>query len=206
MSADLRPTLNRVLAIAFVCVAILGSRQTAAAAPLFVVDIDTSALAGTQADLAFDLVDGDGLANTTVTIETFATDAVLGPASGTSSVTGALPGLLSITDADFFNEALQSLSLGQFIRFVINANSANAGPVADQLSLFLLGPGGVPLYATTDPTGADALLALDLTASSTSVTVFDDATKVAAVPEPATLVLLAAGCVGLASRGRRKTA
>ena len=56
------------------------------------------------------------------------------------------------------------LDLGSQARFRITLSRASGGALPDQLSLFLLtsGTAGVPLFATTDATGAGALATFDL--------------------------------------------
>lgn len=70
------------------------------------VTVETGALSGVAAQLAFDLVDGDGAANNAVTITAFASDGALGSATPLGGVTGSLPGPVTIDDTGFFNERL----------------------------------------------------------------------------------------------------
>jgi hypothetical protein len=195
-----------LLAMALVCVP-----QLASALPITIV-IDTAALEGTSAQLAFDFIDGDGPSNS-VAISGFSSDGTLGAATTTGGVSGTLPGLVTLTDDEFFNELMTGIVLGSTLSFTFDT-TANAGVPPDQLSIFLLNAAGsAPLFATLDPTGADALLAFDIDAAGTlslfhavdgSVLVTEGTPPPAAVPEPTTLLLLAGGCATFAWRRRRR--
>src|SRR5215472_13142441 len=74
-----------------------------ASASSILVTVDTSALSGAQADLAFDLVNGGAPANT-VTVSKFVTDGTLGASSSKGSVTGAFPASVILSDGSFFSE------------------------------------------------------------------------------------------------------
>src|ERR1700730_5269138 len=67
------------------------------------ITIDTSSLAGMNAALAFDLINGGPPANS-MTISGFASNGTLGAGSSTGGVTGAFPGTVTIMDTAFFNE------------------------------------------------------------------------------------------------------
>ncbi|MEP7162824.1 MAG: NF038129 family PEP-CTERM protein [Candidatus Moraniibacteriota bacterium] len=121
--------------------------------------LNTSSLAGTNAVLAFDLIDG-GTPGNTVTISGFSSNGTLGSFSVTGDVTGSLPGTVTFSDSQFFNEYLQNILLGSTLSFTFDATGNPADPLSfpDAFSLFLLDPAtGLPLYATSDPTGANAL-------------------------------------------------
>src|SRR4051812_1745925 len=96
-------------------VAFTSISRLAAATPIF-VSIDTSSIAGTSAQLAFDVADGGAPANSVV-ISDFTTDGTLGPSSATGGVSGSLPGSVTLNDAAFFSELLTGLILGTTISF-----------------------------------------------------------------------------------------
>src|SRR5215469_7505798 len=81
------------------------------------VSIDTTVLSGTSGTLAFDFIDGDGVINNSVSIVNFASDATLEPGIPTGSVTGDLPGTVTLSDTNFFNELLVPATLGSSITF-----------------------------------------------------------------------------------------
>lgn len=150
------------LARAVLVAAFLGALPASASSIL--VTVDTSALAGTTADLAFDLVNGGAPANS-VTISKFATDGALGTSSSKGSVTGAFPASVTLSDGSFFSEYLQTETLGKSLSFVVDTTGlAPAGAsLPDGFSFFFLDhTSGKPLFTTSHPTGANALLLLNI--------------------------------------------
>ena len=132
------------------------------------VTVDTTSLAATQMQLAFDFIDG-GLPSNTVTVSGFTTNGSLGVSSISGGVSGMLPGTVALTDSSFFNEYLQLITLGTSLSFLLDATALGPdfGSAPDSFSFFLLDPStGFPV-ATDDPTGAGALLTLDIGGSAT---------------------------------------
>lgn len=178
------------------------------------VTVDTSPLAGSASQLAFDFIDGDAAANSII-LSAFATDGVVGSASSLGAVSGTLPGPVMLSDGDFFNEYLLDITLGESLSFLFEAtsNASAPGSFLDAFSFFVLDPVTLfPLFSTTDPTGADALFAfnIDGTASGDLYvhdTAFSDISwsvkPATAVPEPGTLWLLAAGAAAIGLQRRR---
>jgi hypothetical protein len=168
--------------------------------------------------LAFDFIDGDSISgNNTVVVSDFYTTVTLGNSSVSGGVTGTLiPGPVKLTDSGFFNEFLQELTLGDTIRFTLNLTEqrASGSPTPDSFVFFLLDDLLLPLFATTDPTSADALFAVDIDGTSGGVRynfayagTNDPVTwtlePVASVPLPSTALLMGAGLLGgLAARRR----
>ena len=142
-----------------------GGMQVSAASALFDVTMDTSALNGTPASLVFDFIDGDSLVNS-VTISDFAGDGVYDPTAAMTfgDVTGALNTSAVLGDSSGFSELLQPIVLGDALSFMLALSDQFSGvDLPDRLTLFLLDQSGsFPLYATSDPSGSDALLAIDL--------------------------------------------
>jgi hypothetical protein len=181
------------------------------------VAVDTSALSGTPAYLAFNFINYDPASNS-VTIADFFTDGTLGGASTTPGVTGTLlPGPVTLTDADFFNEFLQELTLGSTVSFTLTlTQQAPSGSPPDSFAFFLLDATYFPLFETTDPAGTGALFAVDIdgtasgalfnfaptdTASGVTWTI----EPVASVPLPSTAWLIGTGLLGgLAARRRMR--
>ena len=169
------------------------------------VNVDTSLISGTPAQLAFDFIYGGGPSSNTATISAFSTTGTLGtngPNSG--NVTGTLPGTVSLStaSASFFNEYLTDITLGTNFSFQLGAttNAPGPGSLPDAFSLFVLDPTtGLPLFTTTDPTGADSLLTLNIDGSPQGVlSVFsapggESVVTTSAVPEPGTMLLMGTG-------------
>ncbi len=179
----------------------------------------SSALSGTNAQLAFDFIDGDYVVNNTVSISGFSTDGVLGASSTVGGVSGNLPANVTINDDDFFNELLQPITLANSISFSLNITENHAGgPTPDSFSLFLLDNAAeFSLFPTTDPFGADALLAVEIIATGDlSLQVFmpkpdgandpvGSVVNAVFIPEPSVFLLLIAGLAGLGTRRTPKT-
>jgi hypothetical protein len=147
---------------ALVLLLVLGGLSHAASAGMITITIDTTSLSGTDAALAFDLVRGDAVDNS-VSILDFSTDGVLGGTSASGGpVSGMLPGSVTLNDEDFFNELLQDIVLANTIAFTLSFTQNFLAPTPSAFSLFLLDATGLPLFATSDPTGSNALFALDI--------------------------------------------
>jgi hypothetical protein len=157
------------------------------------ITIDTSAFNGQTGQLAFDLIDG-GPPSNSITLSQLA---ISGGTLGTPIFTGGASALGSATflliDSSFFNEVLIPLTIGTQIGFRIN--STDLGPtsssIPDSFTTFLLDSSGSPLFPTTDPTGADALLQIDAGVQSASV--FSSTVTAIATPEPSTGLLIVFG-------------
>ncbi|HEV3420774.1 MAG TPA: NF038129 family PEP-CTERM protein [Candidatus Acidoferrum sp.] len=178
------------------------------------VTIGTAALLGTSGTLAFDFIDGDGVVNNTVSIANFISDATIGSGITTGSVSGSLPGTVTLSDASFFNELLVPATLGASISFTIDYTNA-AGAPPDAFTFFLLDNTAINSLVTTDLSG-NALLEIDMTGSSGGAVMLPGAISPAVtvsissgpppppVPEPSSLLLMIAGMATLVSLSPRK--
>jgi hypothetical protein len=113
-----------------------------------------------------------------------------------------------------FNELLQPITLGSSLQFKLQtSNLFNPGGLApDSFAFFILdGAASLPLFATSDPTGAGALFAVDLTGANDGLSVFAapiggpvwtvQPPASGSVPTPGALLLLMAGiCSAYLSR------
>lgn len=201
VSALLRPL--SAVALAFAMIATFA--QASRAAIIYDVNINTTGLSGVFGNLAFDLINGDGANNNSVSITQLTTD-------GTGLVTTDF----SISDVLFFNEVQRSLTFGTFLSFSFSATTNFAGGTPDSFSFFLLNSSGtLSLVTTSDPTGADSLFGLDLDGTAAGLLTTSFATEpqgvsvtvapAAPIPEPASLAtwsLMAAG-IGVFARRRR---
>lgn len=197
---------------------------------LYQVQMDTSALVGHAAgpfSIDFQLIDGDGVADNTVTLSQFAFGGggPLGAASLTGGASGDLSSLVTLTDSAFLNAFVQPFTPGATLSFRLSTTSVFAGGVPDAFSFAILDSTGVEL-PTTGFSGA--FVQLDLEGGEPLVQTFgsDPAQAPAAggapvsiapptvrlmaasAPEPGALALLAvaalpmAGCLR-AARARR---
>ncbi len=179
----------------------------AQAAPVLVT-LDTHLLAGSSAQLAFDLIDG-GAPSNSLQISAFATDGVLGASSATGGVSGQLPGTVNLNDSSFFNEYVQALVFGNWLSFVFDSSDlASGGSLPDGFSLFVLDANGQPLLSTADPTGANASLlyslgeAQGLQLFQSDLLTISAQPQSTAVPEPGSLALLVIAGLALLLVGR----
>jgi hypothetical protein len=150
----------------FGATAALWLATTAAAAEPFTVVINTTPLSGTSGFIVFDFLDGSPGTNELV-VNRFSTNGTLNAGQALGSTTGSLlSGPLRLnTTTNFFNQWSQAITFGTNIRFDFTSTSLS-GVIPDNFSLYLLPSTQVP-FATTDPTGANAAISMDVTASST---------------------------------------
>ena len=185
----------------FFLIAIWGTNNGPAHALSIGFTLDTSSLFGTNANLAFDFIDGAGVNNNTAIISNFLTNGTLGSASSLGGVSGSLATSLNITDTVFFNELLQGINLGNSLSFTLDLTSNFAGGIPDAFSFFILNDAALSSLVTTDLLG-DALFTTDINgtvggilsvASLTNPNI--GVTASLQLPEPDSLLLLMSGIV-----------
>jgi hypothetical protein len=168
--------------------------------------IDTSALTGSGAVFAFDLVGGGDSVNSLV-ISGLQAPASSSSGPSTGNVSGSFPSVTLNTAGSFFNEAqLIVPTLGTLITFRVDTTgiAPSNGGTPDAFSLFLLDPSGSqPLFGTSDPTGANALFLLNIGSDGGNLALYEaenGLVKVSVhpvisspVPEPASLAMLLTG-------------
>ena len=156
----------------------------------FDVTITTVPLQGQAGFAVFDFIQGAPVLNNTVTVSGFTSNAVLGAFTTTGAVMGTLvPGPMTLSDSAFLSEFSQGLTYGTTMSFILNlTTNSSPGGIPDEFSLFLEDSKGNP-FPTSDPTGADSLLAIDITGSPLDPLVFTSDYAIitvteAPVPEP----------------------
>lgn len=192
-----------------------------ARATMIDVTIDTTALLGDPAVLAFDFVDG-GPPDNIVTLSALTSDGTQGSFSTTGNVTGTGPWTFSDAGGSFFNElqvAFDAMGTSLTFQYTTTDNPPDASSFPDAFSMFVLDPSAtLALITTDDPTGADALFLSNIGQGPQGLTVYaaDQAgfsvsasSPSTPVPEPGVLWLLVAGAMAFfapMSRGARHTA
>lgn len=165
--------------------------------------VNTSAISGQNGYLAFDLIGGDSAsANNTAMAGNFITD---GSLLGSSTVI--------LTDTGFWIEETRAITFGSFLNFTLQLTENNAPAGLDEFSFFLLDADGIfSLVSTADPTGADALFAVDIDGSHGGLSsVFEGSLtpSTASIPDDGntfSLLLLSLGSAGLIGLARKFSA
>lgn len=186
----------------------------AADAGPMMITVDTSALAGRPAALAFDFIGDQGNVASVLGFQS-----VNGPL--TPRMIGNLHGDLASglefrTEGTFFNGFIGDFTLGGKFVFELGLSNADpqAGAAPDAFSLFLLETlSAMPLFTTSDPTGANALMRFDIDGRAAgSLNIFhSDIVVVSAVrsvrelPEPPTLLMALPIALLLLARCRKRT-
>lgn len=139
----------------------------------FQVTITTDPIQGQAGFAVFDFIQGAPILNNTVTVSNFMSNAMLGSFTTTGAVMGTLvPGPMTLSDSAFLSEFSQGLTYGTTMSFILNlTTNSSMGGIPDEFSFFLEDSTGTP-FPTSDPTGADSLLAVDITGSPLDFSVF----------------------------------
>ena len=172
--------------MALLCLGTTGAGQAGTIA----VTVNTAGLSGTSGRFEFDLFDGDGLANNTVTISNIVTNGTLG---AVDCSVGCTPSYV-LSDAGGLGILLQDLTLGSSFSFLLNFSNNFGVGSPDQFALFLLNPATnfTLLNTSLDTPFSDALLLVNLDGTARNVQTADTGVSVSAVPEPGYAALLLA--------------
>ncbi|MGJ5819511.1 NF038129 family PEP-CTERM protein [Paludibaculum fermentans] len=186
-------------------------------AAVILVSIDTTPLmTGVTGpySIEFQLVDGDGLINNMVTIDTFTFGG--GSASGAATVAGGVTGDLSssvvMNDTSFFNTFYQPFVPGSLLTFQVTLTGVYVAPTPDAFSFAILN-GSMWEVSTTGM--ANELVFVDLKTPPVisvyqGLAVGDDpvlgapVADLQGVPEPTTGIICLLGLGLLALRPRRR--
>jgi hypothetical protein len=168
----------------------------------FDVNLNTASFSSSSSyAIGFDLIDGDGLLNTTITLSgfSFSGGAPIGSPSLSGGAIGSLATTLVLSDTSFLNELYQGFSPGTSLSFhAVIDTTASPDSVPDSFAFYLYRDGNV--VTTSDPNGVNSVLSADLTTSTTLNNIntssstdpsvaFDAPSVTAAVPEPSTFLI-----------------
>jgi hypothetical protein len=180
------------------------------------VSINTSGLPiSPGSEIFFILTDGSGTgdANNTATMTTFALGGgsvgAVDLANTFGGASGGISSTVSLTDSSFTNVFAETFSAGSSLSFLLNlTTNVDAGGTPDQFSISIVNPSGSFLSPSDPLTGN--LLAINLDSASPSVSTFSSLVNVSTpgpvnTPEPATILLLAAGLAAIALSTKRRT-
>jgi hypothetical protein len=176
------------------------------------VSVDTSALPSIPgSEIVFVLTDGSGLGdmNNTATLSGFAFG--IGGSAGAVDLvnsSGGWSGDLSgaaLTDNAFTNVLGAFFTAGSQLSFVLDlTTNVDGGGTPDQFAFAILDPNGVPI-STTDPTGSNNLLVINLDSATPTVQSYSNQLTTT-VPEPSSLLLVGTALLALGAYSRRKAA
>jgi len=180
------------------------------------VTVDTSALpTSPESEVVFYLIDGSGTGdgNNTAMLTSFGfgggSAGAVDSLNSTGGFSGDMASGVSITDSSFPNVLAQFFNAGSQISFVLNlSTNVDAGPTPDQFGFAILDPSGNPI-PTSDPTGDNNLMVINVDSSSPATVSYSDLVTVApvgtaATPEPSSALMLGAGMFVLVLLSRRR--
>jgi hypothetical protein len=119
-----------------------------------------------------------------------------------TSTTSLADGATMVSD-QFTNEFAGFFTAGSQVSFLLNltTNLAPGAPAPDLFAIYIVDPTG-NLVGSSDPSGFDSLLLINIDSANPSVNSYSSIVSASpvgtmATPEPATLLLLTAGLLGL---------
>ncbi|WP_426111082.1 NF038129 family PEP-CTERM protein [Massilia sp. PWRC2] len=201
--------LPRMFTSAVLALSLLTSSAMALAGPTYHVTLDTSAYSGSNGNIDFLLLAANGATGASAVVSNYVGQ--LGAsADAFGAVAGALPGPLTLTNADGTNEFYQSVIFSKMISFDVAffGDFLNTvGADASSFTIALLNQAG-DAYLGTGPGINQVEFSLTPMSSglagSVMFTATDAGANVAVVPEPSALLLMVAaiGLMGLMLRRR----
>jgi hypothetical protein len=211
--------MKRKTAIAMIMpTALMLAAAACRADEVFDVSLDTSPISGTtEEQLVFELIDGDGVADNSVSLTNFnlggGTPAAPADYLGTSGVSGDLSSGVTMNDSGGVALFSQLVNFGSSLTFLLTTTNvfSAGGPAPDALSMSVYTSGFSACYSDDN---SCALLRLDLTGQPLTPSSFtlNGATAqglpapvvtTANVPEPASLLLVVSALFALGIARKR---
>ncbi|HKE84701.1 MAG TPA: PEP-CTERM sorting domain-containing protein [Vicinamibacterales bacterium] len=189
-------------------------------ASTFDITVDSTFLSGNPAVFIFDFIDG-GPPDNEVTLSALISSGVPASPSYIGNLAAIGTGQWTFSDAggSFFNELqLPFVTMGPSVSFSFTTtdNAPGPGSLPDAFSFFVVSIDDftTPLFTTSDPTGANALLLFNLGQGASGLSVYghdqsgfsiqvrEPGVPPEQVPEPSSLALFAFGTAAMFARRR----
>ncbi len=181
---------------------------------VYIVNVDTSSIAGTTGAIEFQFNPGFNSLPATAQVQQFQSDGTLGTAfPSIGNVTGTLPTTLTFVNDPTLNDYFQEFTFGNSLTFqvVLGGDGINAPDGISSGSGFAYAlwadtAASAPALATSDPFGSAGQIVFDSNGSVAAQSFIGEA-SITPAPEPGTTVLFAAGGLFLlVARRRRRSA
>ena len=191
------------IVIALVAVFLILAQRSAFADDILDVNVNTSSLGALRGSEVFFILTGTG-ANTANIGNISLGGGTPGPVdlattTGGTGASSSLASAISLNDtANFLTVFAQKFSAGSSLSFVLDLTTNVVSPSPDQFSIEIADPNG-NLIPTSDPTLFDNLFTINLDSPNPTSDIYSNLVTVTSpLPEPSTLLLMAAGLAGLA--------
>jgi PEP-CTERM motif len=197
------------MAITVIGICLTLGQRSASADDIVNLKIDTSSLSSLAGSEVFFILTGTGANTANLTnialgggsagaVDTAAT-------SGGTNASDSLASGISLNDsANFLTVFAQTFLPGSALSFQLDLTTNVVSPIPDQFSMEIVDPNG-NLIPTSDPTGFDNLFAINIDSPNPATNIYSSLVTVTApIPEPSSLLLIAAGLLAIALLCRRQ--